>query len=100
MLAALTITGKLPLNEFSATGAGAPTMGSVWQSTTGGSLPAGQTLRVSLCAMDANGLPSVPARIAIVPTSTPGTDNIYAEQYHLAGGGGPRVLGPVRLERK
>ena len=43
------------------------------QSTTGGSIPGGVTLRVSLCAIDANGLPSAPAAIAIVQTPV-GTD--------------------------
>jgi hypothetical protein len=40
---------------------------------TGGSIPGGATLRVSLCAVDANGLPSPPAVIAIVQTP-PGTN--------------------------
>ena len=43
-LASLIVTGKLPVNEFSATGAGAPGIGSISQSTTGGSLPADITL--------------------------------------------------------
>ena len=43
-LASLIVTGKLPVNEFSATGAGAPGIGSISQSTTGGSLPANVTL--------------------------------------------------------
>ena len=46
-LASLIVTGKLPVNEFSATGAGAPGIGSISQSTTGGSLPANATLRVA-----------------------------------------------------
>jgi len=56
-LASLIITGKLPVNEFSATGAGAPGIGSISQSATGGSLSANATLRVAICAIDSNGLP-------------------------------------------
>jgi len=73
-LASLLVTGKLPVNEFSASGAGAPGIGSVLQSPTGGSLPANVTLRVALCALDANGIPSAPSSIAIVGTSGSGTD--------------------------
>jgi len=65
--ATLVITGKLPVNEFSATGAGAPGIGSIMRGT-GGSLPASTTLWVSLCALDANGVPSIPANIAIIGT--------------------------------
>jgi len=39
-LASLIVTGKLPVNEFSGTGAGAPGIGSITQAGTGGSLPA------------------------------------------------------------
>jgi hypothetical protein len=67
-LANLTITGKLPVNEFSATGAGAPGIGSITQGATGGSLPANTTLRVAICAIDANGVPSAPSNIVIVGT--------------------------------
>src|ERR1035438_9066387 len=52
MLANLVVTGKLPVNEFSATGAGAPGIGSISQSATGGSLPANVMLRVAICAVD------------------------------------------------
>ena len=69
MLANLVVTGKLPVNEFSATGAGAPGIGSISQSTTGGSLPANVTLRVAICAIDSTGLPSAPSNIAIIGTS-------------------------------
>ena len=67
-LASLIVTGKLPVNEFSATGAGAPGIGSISQSATGGSLPANATLRVAVCAIDSNGLPSAPSNIAIIGT--------------------------------
>ena len=73
--ASLVITGVLPVNEFSATGAGGPVIGSITQSSTGGSLPANSTLLVSLCAIDGSGLPSAPARIAIIGTSASGTDS-------------------------
>ena len=74
VLANLLVTGKLPVNEFSATGAGAPGIGSISQSTTGGSLPANATLRVAVCAIDSNGLPSAPSNIALIGTSASGTD--------------------------
>jgi hypothetical protein len=71
----LVITGKLPVNEFSATGAGAPGVGLVGQSSTGGSLPAMVTLYVSICAIDSSGLPSVPSNILVIGTSVTGTDS-------------------------
>ena len=74
-LANLVITGKLPVNEFSATGAGAPGIGLVAQSSTGGSLPAMVTLYVAICAIDAVGLPSVPSNIVVIGTSITGTDS-------------------------
>jgi len=58
-LASLAIIGKLPVNEFSP-GVGGPVIGSISQSTTGGSLPGGSTFRIALCAVDSNGLPSAP----------------------------------------
>ena len=67
-LASLAITGKLPVNEFSP-GVGAPSIGTISQSSTGGSLPGGVTLRIAICALDANGLPSTPSNIAIVTTA-------------------------------
>src|SRR5579884_3855590 len=79
MLANLLITGKLPVNEFSATGAGAPGIGSISQSSTGGSLPANVTLRVAICAIDSSGLPSAPSNIAIIGTSGSGTDTFTLE---------------------
>src|SRR5271168_3125914 len=69
-LASLILTGKLPVNEFSATGAGAPGIGSISQSTTGGSLPADITLWAGVCAIDSNGVPSVPSNIAFIGTGT------------------------------
>jgi hypothetical protein len=69
-LASLIVTGKLPVNEFSATGAGAPGIGSISQSATGGSLAADVTLWVAICAIDSNGLPSAPSNIAIIGTGT------------------------------
>ena len=69
-LASLIVTGKLPVNEFSATGAGAPGIEAISQSATGGSLPANATLRVAVCAIDSSGLPSAPSNIAIIGTGT------------------------------
>jgi hypothetical protein len=68
-LANLIVTGKLPVNHFSNTGAGAPVIGTITKGT-GGSLPANETLYVSVCAFDANGLPCVPSSIAVVGTGT------------------------------
>jgi hypothetical protein len=79
MLANLVVTGKLPVNEFSATGAGAPGIGAISQSTTGGTLPANATLRVAICAIDSSGLPSAPSNIAIIGTSASGTDTFTLE---------------------
>ena len=91
------VTGKLPVNEFSATGAGAPGIGSISQSSTGGSLPANATLRVALCAIDSNGLPSAPSNIAIIGTSRVGPDT-YPGGHHLAGRRGLGLVCPVRRD--
>ncbi|HZT28813.1 MAG TPA: hypothetical protein VFA33_02945 [Bryobacteraceae bacterium] len=72
MLANLVITGKLPVNSFSP-GVGAPVAGSITVNTAGGSLAGGTTIRLSLCALDSNGLPSVPMPIAIVPLPAGGS---------------------------
>jgi hypothetical protein len=69
VLANLIITGKRPTNAFSP-GVGAPVAGSILLNTTGGSLAGGTTIRLTLCALDANGLPSAPMAIAIVPIPT------------------------------
>ncbi len=69
-LASLIVTGKLPVNEFSATGAGAPGIGSISQSASGGSLAADVTLWVAICAIDSSGLPSAPSNIAIIGTGS------------------------------
>ncbi len=88
--ASLVITGKLPVNEFSATGAGGPVIGKVTQSSTGGSLPANSTLLVALCAIDGSGLPSAPSSITTIGTSASGTDS-----FTLAGITWPAVSGLV-----
>jgi hypothetical protein len=69
-LANIIVTGKLPINQFSPTGAGAPSIGSITQASTGGSLLGCVTLWAALCALDANGIPSVPSSIAIIGTAT------------------------------
>jgi hypothetical protein len=78
-LANLIVTGKLPVNQFSSTGAGAPGIGSISQSAAGGSLPANVTLRVAVCAIDSNGLPSAPSNIAIIGTPDSGTGTFTLE---------------------
>src|SRR5579885_1973462 len=69
ILANLIITGKLPTNAFSP-GVGAPVAGNIVLNNSGGSLAGGTTIRLTLCALDANGLPSAPMAIAIVPLPT------------------------------
>jgi hypothetical protein len=78
VLANLVVTGKLPTNTFSP-GVGAPAGGSIAVSATGGSLVGGTTIRLTLCALDANGLPSAPMAIAIVPlpATTPANTTTY-----------------------
>jgi len=90
-LASLALTGKLPVNEFSP-GVGGPAIGTVAQSSTGGSLPGGVTLRIALCALDANGLPSTPSNIAIVTTAAGTSTN----QVTLSGITWPAVAGLAR----
>lgn len=63
--AAVVVTGKFPVNDF-IPGCGAPVIGSIAQSATGGNIPGDTSWRVTICADDANGLPSPPALIAIV----------------------------------
>lgn len=79
ILAKLLVTGKLPTNTFSP-GVGAPVAGSIAVNATGGSLVGGTTIRLSLCALDTNGLPSAPMAIAIVPlpTTTPTNTTTYS----------------------
>ena len=89
-LASLALTGKLPVNEFSP-GVGAPAIGTISQSATGGSLPGGVTLRIAICALDAKGLPSTPSNIAIVTTAA-GTNT---NQITLSGITWPAVTGLV-----
>src|SRR5579884_898458 len=69
VLANLLVTGKLPANAFSP-GVGAPVAGNIVLNNSGGSLAGGTTIRLTLCALDANGLPSAPMAIAIVPLPT------------------------------
>jgi hypothetical protein len=61
MLANLVVARKLPANTFSP-GVGVPVAGTVAVNATGGSLVGGTTIRLTLCALDTNGLPSVPMR--------------------------------------
>ena len=72
-LANLVITGNLPVNQFSPSGAGAPAIVSISQSNTGGHLPENSTFWVALCALDADGIPSVPSKIAVVGTGSTAT---------------------------
>ena len=95
-LASLILTGKLPVNEFSATGAGAPGIGSISQSTTGGSLPADITLWAGVCAIDSNGVPSVPSNIAFIGTGTASGGTFSLGRHHVASSRGPRFIRVVR----
>ncbi|HXP88842.1 MAG TPA: hypothetical protein VN841_29240 [Bryobacteraceae bacterium] len=71
--AGLNATGKLPINEY-LPGCGAPNIasGQVTQSTTGGSIPGGVTLRIAICATDAlsNCSPPSPIVLVQVPSGT------------------------------
>ena len=69
-----------------------PSIGSISQSAMGGSLPGGTTLRVALCALDSNGLPSTPSNIAIVTTAAGTSTN----QIVLPGITWPAVAGLAR----
>jgi hypothetical protein len=69
----LVITGKLPVNQY-APGVSAPSIGTISQTTTGGSLPASTMLRVALCVLDSSGRPSPSSAIALINTSASGTD--------------------------
>jgi hypothetical protein len=63
--ASVTATGLQPVNTFYQ-GASATVIGSIAQSTTGGSLPGGITLRVAICAITSTGVPTPPSNIAII----------------------------------
>lgn len=70
-LTSINIAGVYPVNQYSPT-AYAPVIKTVTQSTTGGTIPGGSLVRLSLCAIDSAGLPSTPASILLVavPTGT------------------------------
>jgi hypothetical protein len=65
--ASVTAIGNLPVNSF-IPNVGAPsiTSGSIAEATTGGSIPGGTTLRVAVCATDANGGLTPPSQIVLV----------------------------------
>ena len=68
--AIVTVSGKLPVNDYSTDIYGAPAIGSIAVNTTGGSIPGGVTVRVALCAKDANGFLGNSSAIALVQTPT------------------------------
>ena len=69
-----------------------PAIGTIAQNSTGGSIPGSITLRIALCVLDANGLPSAPSNIAIVTTAA-GTNT---NQVTLSGITWPAVAGLAR----
>jgi hypothetical protein len=67
-LAQATATGVLPVNSFiPGVGAVGITGSQITQSTTGGHIPGGASYRIAICASDANGVPTPPSQIIIVP---------------------------------
>jgi hypothetical protein len=88
LLVKLAITGKLPVNEF-IPNCSAPAIGGITQNTTGGSIPGGDTYRVTICAFDATGKSSPPARIELVVVAT-GTNT---NQIDLTGITWPAITG-------
>jgi hypothetical protein len=69
--AVVNVTGVLPVNTF-APATGTPSIGSIAQSSVGGFIPSGTTLRVCVISYDATGVPSPPSQIALVQTPGPG----------------------------
>ena len=99
-LASLIVTGKLPVNEFSATGAGAPGIGSISQSATGGSLASDVTLWVAICAIDSNGLPSAFHRTSRLHRSGTATRrHVHAQRHHVASSLGTQLPMSCSSER-
>ena len=95
-LASLIVTGKLPVNEFSATGAGAPGIGSISQSATGGSLPAEHHL-VGCHLRDRFERASFGSLEYRHHRNRHGVGRlVHARRHHLAGGRGSRFLRAVR----
>jgi hypothetical protein len=66
--ATLAISGKLPVNDYSANIYGAPSLGSIAVNTTGGSLPGGLSVRLALCATDSGGSLGNASAIALIAT--------------------------------
>jgi len=74
----LTVTGKLPANQFIPNcGPVGITGGNITHSTTGGYLPDLTMLRVAVCAMDANGVCSPPSPIVLVRTDVASATNQF-----------------------
>ncbi len=63
--AELIVTGRLPVTAF-IPNCPPPAFATITQATTGGSIPGNTTWRVTFSALDANGLPSPSAQIAII----------------------------------
>ena len=72
-MSTLTVTGKLPVNQF-LVNCGAPDVkvGNITQSSTGGTIPGGSVYYVQICAQDSTGRYSPPSDILLiqVPTGT------------------------------
>lgn len=74
VLANLLVTGKLPVNSYSPNSS-VPIIGSITVNPTGGVLGV-QTLRLAVAGIDANGLPTGPSQIAIVPILAGNTNQV------------------------
>lgn len=89
-LAQLSVTGRLPISAFIPS-CGAPSVkaGAVSQSPTGGSIPGGSIVKVSLGTLDINGRSSPPSEILVIQIPT-GTDT---NQFTIHGVTWPVITG-------
>lgn len=69
MLASLLLTGVQPANRYS-TGLYAPALNALTQAATGGTIPGGSLVRISICSLDAVGRPSTPSELALILIAT------------------------------
>lgn len=76
--ATITAEGKLPVNQFIPNcGPVGITQGKITQSTTGGYLPRNTTLRVTLCARNADGVCTPTSKVVLVRTGSTTDTNAF-----------------------
>jgi hypothetical protein len=94
-LANVSASGKLTVNQY-IPNCGAPVIhsGAITQSSTGGSIPGGLTLRVSVVARDGSGRCSPPSEVALIQIPV-GTNT---NQFSLTGIQWPAVTGLTSFE--